>query len=409
MSLMVSANGLGKKYRLGSFVTNVLRERIAYMIRRGLGRTKEEPGQEFWALRDVSFEIEQADVVGLIGRNGAGKSTLLKILSSITEPTEGEAHLYGRVASLLEVGIGFHPELSGRENIFLNGAILGMKRTEIRRKFDEIVQFAEVEKFLDTPVKRYSSGMYVRLAFAVAAHLDPDILIVDEVLAVGDSAFQQKCLGKMRSIHQQGKTVILVSHNMSTVGSLCHKVIWLSEGHVREVGPTRAVIGKYLSEGLQNDLVWTPRHPKLSALEIHSIGVLRGDTSAAVEAIPASAPIDVVFDIEIHERFAPGHFEVRLMNDHGETILTSSSADGKGNAAEHDWPLGRQQWRCRIPGNLIVPGRYFLTITEPYGTYDIVREGVIAFSVSEEDSRLAPGERHGKIAPLLEWSVVGSR
>ena len=399
MALMVSARGLGKKYSLGTFTTNVLRERVLYMIRHGLRAPKP---QEFWALQDVSFDIEQGDVVGLIGRNGAGKSTLLKLLSNITEPTEGEAHIYGRVASLLEVGIGFHPELSGRENIFLNGAILGMTRVEIRRKFDEIVQFAEVEKFLETPVKRYSSGMYVRLAFAVAAHLDPDVLIVDEVLAVGDSAFQQKCLGKMRSIHEQGKTVILVSHNMSTVGSLCEKVIWLSEGRVKDVGSARTVIGRYLSEGIQNDLVWIPRHPPVSAFEIRSISVVRGDTQNAVEAIPADAPVEFVFDIEVHEAFAPGHVEARVVNDHGETLITSSSADGTG-AAEHEWPVGRQQWRCRVPGHLLAPGRYFLTISEPVGTHDIVRESVISFTISEENSRLAPGERAGKIAPLLEW------
>jgi lipopolysaccharide transport system ATP-binding protein len=399
MREMITTHGLGKKYRLGSFVTNVLRERLFQLFRRG----PREQGQEFWALEDVSISIGEGEVVGLIGRNGAGKSTLLKILSRITDPTVGEAHLHGRVASLLEVGIGFHPELSGRENIFLNGAILGMPRSEIRRKFDEIVQFAEVEKFLDTPVKRYSSGMYVRLAFAVAAHLDPDILFVDEVLAVGDAAFQQKCLGKMRSIHQQGKTVVVVSHNMSTVASLCHKVVWLAEGRVKAFGPTNEVIAKYLSEGLQSDLVWVPRHPRLSALEIHSITVMRGDTDETIEAIPADAPIDVVFDVTIHEPFAPGHFEVRLVNDLGETLLTSSSADGSGQV-NHEWQLGRQTWRCRIPGNLLAPGRYFLTIHEPYGRWDLARENVISFGVSEQNSRLSPGERQGKIAPLLAWT-----
>jgi len=183
-------------------------------------------------------------VVGLIGKNGAGKSTLLKIISQITEPTEGELHVFGRVASLLEVGIGFHPELTGRENVFLNGAILGMGRAEIRRKFDEIVAFSEVEKFIDTPVKRYSSGMYVRLAFAVAAHLESEILIVDEVLAVGDAQFQQKCLGKMRSIRSEGRSVIVVSHNMATVTSLCQRVIWLVEGRVKAEGPTAEVVGR---------------------------------------------------------------------------------------------------------------------------------------------------------------------
>ncbi|MFM6781386.1 MAG: ABC transporter ATP-binding protein, partial [Dolichospermum sp.] len=205
--------------------------------------------EEFWALKDVSFEIKQGDRVGIIGRNGAGKSTLLKILSRITEPTKGSIKIKGRVASLLEVGTGFHPELTGRENIFLNGAILGMGKEEIKRKFDEIVAFAEVEKFLDTPVKRYSSGMYVRLAFAVAAHLEPEILIVDEVLAVGDAAFQKKCLGKMEDVGKEGRTVIFVSHQMATVTTLCQRAIWLINGKVHQEGNADWITSKYLIYG----------------------------------------------------------------------------------------------------------------------------------------------------------------
>src|SRR6266446_6564425 len=229
--------------------------------------------EEFWALKNVSFEVKRGEIVGIIGRNGAGKSTLLKILSRITEPTEGRVLLRGRVASLLEVGTGFHPELTGRENIFLNGAILGMTQREIRKKFDEIVAFAGVERFLDTPVKRYSSGMYVRLAFAVAAHLEPDILVVDEVLAVGDAVFQQKCLGKMRDIRAQGHSVIVVSHNMATVTSLCQRAIWLREGNVAMMGTASEVVRAYLSEGRQDDIVWKPRHPRVSAFEFHSVSV----------------------------------------------------------------------------------------------------------------------------------------
>lgn len=201
----------------------------------------------FWALKDVSFEVQQGEVIGIIGRNGAGKSTLLKILSRVTEPTEGEVRLRGRVASLLEVGTGFHPELTGRENIFLNGAILGMSRQEIKKKFDEIVAFAETEKFLDTPVKRYSSGMYVRLAFAVAAHLEPEILIIDEVLSVGDAQFQKKCLGKMESVAKGGRTVLFVSHNMRVVADLCSSCLWLDNGKILDAGNTTNVILNYLS------------------------------------------------------------------------------------------------------------------------------------------------------------------
>ena len=224
-----------------------MRERLFEAVKAPFRKRDAAPAPEpFWALKDVSFSIGQAEVVGLIGKNGAGKSTLLKILSRITEPTEGRIDLYGRVSSLLEVGIGFHPELSGRDNVYLNGAILGMSRAEIRRKFDEIVEFAEIAKFLDTPVKRYSSGMYVRLAFAVAAHLEPDILIVDEVLAVGDAAFQQKCLGKMRDIRAQGHSVIVVSHNMATVTSLCQRVVWLDSGRVKMSGPTHRTSPPFL-------------------------------------------------------------------------------------------------------------------------------------------------------------------
>jgi lipopolysaccharide transport system ATP-binding protein len=248
---VISVSGLGKRYRLTHEVrSDTLRDTLMHsarsLARRALGRTLELASEDFWALRDVNFEVRQGDVLGIVGRNGAGKSTLLKILSRITEPTTGSVRLRGRIASLLEVGTGFHPELSGRENIFLNGAILGMSRAEIRRKCDEIVAFAEVERFLDTPVKHYSSGMYVRLAFAVAAHLEPEILIVDEVLAVGDLAFQKKCLGKMEAVsHQEGRTVLFVSHNLPTVRQLCPTALLLANGQVAAFGSTARVLEQY--------------------------------------------------------------------------------------------------------------------------------------------------------------------
>jgi lipopolysaccharide transport system ATP-binding protein len=253
--LAVRVEGLSKQYRLGGprerYTT--LRDQVNKLtsasLRALLGRGgRPERNGLFWALKDVSFEVKRGEVVGIIGRNGAGKSTLLKILSRITEPTEGEVDVHGRVGSLLEVGTGFHPELTGRENVYLNGAILGMKRGEIVRKFDEIVAFAEVEKFIDTPVKHYSSGMYMRLAFAVAAHLEPEILIVDEVLAVGDAAFQKKCLGKMGDVARGGRTVLFVSHNLSAVQSLCNRAVMLDRGKVRWIGPTVEVVGCYLAQ-----------------------------------------------------------------------------------------------------------------------------------------------------------------
>ncbi len=264
---IISVENLSKRYlvghrgqRGGSHSYTALRDVIGQELRnaarkamdvvRGRQVVQGDTIEEFWALKDVNFEVREGEVLGIIGRNGAGKSTLLKILSRITEPTGGRVTLRGRVASLLEVGTGFHPELTGRENIYLNGAILGMTRAEIRRKFDAIVAFAEVERFLDTPVKRYSSGMYVRLAFAVAAHLEPEILIVDEVLAVGDAEFQKKCLGKMDEVSRhEGRTVIFVSHNMGVVASLCRTAIWLEKGAVREIGPARPITGEYLTRG----------------------------------------------------------------------------------------------------------------------------------------------------------------
>ena len=243
--------GVGKRFTLGeSAGHDTLRDHLAAGLRSIIGRKKKaRPVSEHWALRDVSFDVNEGEVVGIIGHNGAGKSTLLKILSQISEPTEGEIRVRGRIASLLEVGTGFHPELSGRENIYLNGAILGMKHAEIRAKFDEIVAFAEVEKFLDTPVKRYSSGMYVRLAFAVAAHLDPEILVVDEVLAVGDAAFQAKCLEKMGDAARHGgRTILFVSHNMQALRALCSRAVLLQQGRVAKIGDTASVLNRYLAD-----------------------------------------------------------------------------------------------------------------------------------------------------------------
>ncbi len=248
MSTAICVDNLGKRYRLGTPTGGYgsLRESLTNAVTAPFRRGACPVAAPFWALRGVSFDVAHGEVVGIIGRNGAGKSTLLKLLSRITDPSEGRAEIHGRVGSLLEVGTGFHAELTGRENIYLNGAILGMRRTEIARKFDEIVAFAEVEAFLDTPVKRYSSGMYMRLAFAVAAHLEPDILVVDEVLAVGDAAFQQKCLGKMGAVAEQGRTILFVSHNMGAIRSLCGRTLLLSHGQVEKLGPTHDVVSHYI-------------------------------------------------------------------------------------------------------------------------------------------------------------------
>ena len=307
MSAMVSIDGVGKRYRLrhqrDAEPYHTLRESIAAAAAAPLtwfngSRSAAVTTDDFWALRDVSFEVGNGEVVGIIGRNGAGKSTLLKILSRITEPTLGRITLAGRVASLLEVGTGFHPELTGRENIYLNGAILGMTRQEIRRNFDSIVAFAEVERFLDTPVKRYSSGMYVRLAFAVAAHLEPDIFVIDEVLAVGDAEFQKKSLGKMHEVSRGGRTVLFVSHNMAAVQALCSRTVWLDRGTVAAVGPTADVVARYLQRTATVDRNLSAPVPVGSRLEVRAFTltpnpVTSGDALRFSLTLAATAPVQL--------------------------------------------------------------------------------------------------------------------
>jgi lipopolysaccharide transport system ATP-binding protein len=281
---IIEVNNLSKQYHLGAKerINRTLREAVTdaftapvrnFRNLRRLTRIEDDNPDTIWALKDISFQVQPGEIVGIIGRNGAGKSTLLKVLSRITEPTSGEIKLHGRVASLLEVGTGFHPELTGRENIYLNGTILGMRKNEIDRKFDEIVAFSEIEKFLDTPVKRYSSGMYVRLAFAVAAHLEPEIMLVDEVLAVGDAAFQKKCLGKMGDVAKQGRTVLFVSHNMAAVENLCERGILLHEGHVVFIGSQEETIGRYLKSLSSDSLRIGDRKDRRGSGEIRVTGI----------------------------------------------------------------------------------------------------------------------------------------
>jgi lipopolysaccharide transport system ATP-binding protein len=361
----------------------------------------------FWALKSLSFEVEKGEVLGVIGENGAGKSTLLKIFSRITEPSVGFVDVDGRVGSLLEVGTGFHPELSGRDNIYLNGAILGMKKGEISAKFDEIVAFAEVERFIDTPVKHYSSGMYLRLAFAVAAHMESDILLVDEVLAVGDVAFQKRCLGKMQEVTNQGRTVLLVSHNMGVMSQLCRQVLWLSGGTLRQIGPAHEVISAYLRTDrdvagpstLKSQFQYWSHIPA----RLISVDVLeRNDAKSTVIRFDDSYRIAICY--EVMRPIRSMSIICRLVDATGTAVWTSWDTDTT------DWnerirQPGRYVSTCEVPKHLIRPGAYCLSVgaTDNRNKFDIF-DNVCRFDVSDVGYPLNK-ERVGVITPLLEWSV----
>jgi lipopolysaccharide transport system ATP-binding protein len=367
--------------------------------------------EDFWALRGVSFEVNQGESLGIIGSNGAGKSTLLKILSRITEPTVGRARITGRVASLIEVGTGFHPELTGRENIFLNGSILGMSRAEIQRKFDEIIAFAEVEKFLDTPVKHYSSGMYVRLAFAVAAHLEQEILVVDEVLAVGDAQFQKKCLGKMREVGlHQGRTVLFVSHNIQAVKLLCSRSVLLKEGNLLAQGPTEEVTRCYLAENETTgaERVW-PREaaPGDATLRLLSLKVAAGNGTTSSE-LCSDEYVFVEMLVEISSLNDALRVGFELLRADGTVLLTSFHND----TATSEWPplsLGSNNLRCQVPPGLLNAGRYTVA---PRICIHCVRWIVYEPPTVEFDVRITHGRSHfwmgnaphpGAIRPVFHW------
>jgi lipopolysaccharide transport system ATP-binding protein len=315
--IAIRAQGLGKLYRIGQREReNALRNVLGPMLRAPWKLFRREKKETFWALKDVELEVEHGEVLGLIGRNGAGKTTLLKILSRITRPTLGWAEIYGRVGSLLEVGTGFHPELSGRDNIYLSGAILGMSKREIERKFDEIVAFAEIEKFIDMPVKHYSSGMYVRLAFAVAAHLDPEILLVDEVLAVGDINFQKKCLGKMGDVAREGRTIVLVSHQMNQMRRLCHRVVWVDDGSIRKSGKTHDVVSAYesaMARGESDRDSVKPLARSFSKARFLKWEIME-PASEPSHTLLSAGPVTVSFTVELAEPVLKAQHGVALFN-----------------------------------------------------------------------------------------------
>jgi lipopolysaccharide transport system ATP-binding protein len=410
-STAVTARGVAKRYRLGQLQGGyeLLSEVITQRLRRG-GRPR-GPDKTFWALRDIDFDVAAGETFGIIGHNGAGKSTLLKILARVTPPTSGEIRLQGRVGALLEVGTGFHAELTGRENIFLNGAILGMRRAEILRKFDEIVEFAEVEQFIETPVKRYSSGMYLRLAFAVAAHLEPEILIVDEVLSVGDLRFQEKCLGRMQSVAAEGRTVLFVSHNLTAVNKLCARSMLLSGGRKIAEGPTADVVSTYVATATGESGSSLSEREDRSGDGRLRFTELRLERDGKLIDMPVTGrPLDVVLRFETdgreieHPRFAIGIATVM-----GELMLHLES-DASGS--ELRVAPERGEVVCRIPRLPLPPGRYTIGVASALGlqVLDSVSRAA-ELTVAEGDfydSGIRPSEAHRSVLIDHRWTMSGA-
>jgi lipopolysaccharide transport system ATP-binding protein len=416
---VIQVEGLWKNYRLGVINHHTLSLDLQSWWARI--RSKEDPNSPvcntsikhsdneiFWALKDVSFEVKQGDTLGIIGRNGAGKSTLLKILSQVTAPTKGEVRFKGRIASLLEVGTGFHPELTGRENIYLNGAILGMSKADIFNKLDEIIAFADIEKFIDTPVKRYSSGMYVRLAFAVAAHLEPEILIIDEVLAVGDAQFQKKCLGKMGGASKEGRTILFVSHNMTALQSLCSRAIWLNDGQIMDAGETHRVVATYLQNGEKMQLAQMWNDPQAAPgnkiVRLHSARVsYDGDDDN--ENITLSTPLQMEFQCWNFEPDAVLNFSVVLYDQQNSCIFNTVSE-------AKQYPRGLIKGICQIPGNLLNDSAYRvrLLIVKNTSTVLLDMDNVASFEVHDTERE---GNWYGKwigaVRPNLHWESSCSK
>lgn len=422
-AVVIKAQGLSKRYALGTRERyRTLRDTLMDVVRAPFARhsptesptggTGRHASDGFWALRDVSFEIRQGDVVGVIGRNGAGKSTLLKLLARITEPTRGRAALYGRVGSLLEVGTGFHPELSGRENIFLNGAIIGMRRSEIARHFDEIVAFAEVEAFIDTPIKRYSSGMYLRLAFAVAAHLNPEILFVDEVLAVGDAAFQKKCLGKMSEVASTGRTILFVSHNLGAVANLCTRGLLLSQGRLVGDLPVREAIAKYIDLGNtdEGERCWDDdQAPGSAQVRLRRVRVLSGGKVTSDVSVDCPFSVEIEFETLVDDlAISTGvHITHAVAGDVLAANNFPSAMEGYDPFAGRTYPKGTFRATCTVPANLLNEGIYGLNVVvmSLYRHLEVFARDVLQLNVFDEGSmrKEYAGVWIGVVRPRLAW------
>jgi lipopolysaccharide transport system ATP-binding protein len=416
MNDAIRVEDLGKRYRIGGMPSGyrTLRDALASGLRRLSRREPPLPKDTIWALRHINFNVERGQVLGIVGRNGAGKSTLLKLLSRVTDPTEGKAEIYGRVGSLLEVGTGFHPELTGRENIYLNGAILGMKRAEIERKFDEIVDFSEVRKFIDTPVKRYSSGMYLRLAFAVAAHLEPEILVVDEVLAVGDAEFQRKCLGKMSDVAHEGRTVLFVSHNMSAILRLTEETIVLDKGQIVMRGPTPEAVDFYMTSEMarSGERRWEPGDDYQTNNPFHPLAIRVLDSQGRVaDRVLSSEDFSVEFEYELREELTGLRVGMYLATSRGEQVFTSFDTDNPETYERlTDRRKGHYLSRCRIPRDLLNGGVFVLGVNA--SSFRIrsyfTDEHALTFTV---DPTGAPGSqwaetRRGPVRPALNWEIT---
>lgn len=415
MAQAITVEGLSKRYRIGelSSAYGTLRDAISDGVRRIAHRERRPHYEEIWALRDVSFEVPEGEVLGIVGRNGAGKSTLLKILTRITNPTGGQATIRGRVGSLLEVGTGFHPELTGRENVFLNGSVLGMKQREIQRKYSDIVEFAGVEKFIDTPVKRYSSGMSVRLAFAVAAHLEPEILLVDEVLAVGDAEFQRRCLGRMEDFSMTGRTVLFVSHNMQAMTQLCDRTIWLDKGEIVRDGPSADVVARYLQSGYGTGSAreWPDleRAPGDDLVRLRRVRALQdGET---VDAADVRRPIGIEIAFTVLHEGEPVFPKIKVWDAQGNVAFNAMDTSPRWDDPTPPGDYASIAW---IPGNFLNEGLATVHVeVSSLGSPKLFPHAMtdpIAFYVEdpgEGDSARGrfTAQWKGVVRPLLEWTT----
>lgn len=398
----IRVSHLSKQYRLGGPQEryHTIRDALTTALRAPSRILQDSPSPDtFFALKDVSFDIESGEVVGIIGRNGAGKSTLLKILSRITYPTEGKVEVHGRVGSLLEVGTGFHPELTGRENIYLSGSILGMRRNEIDAKLDGIVRFSEIERFLDTPVKRYSSGMYVRLAFAVAAHLEPEILLIDEVLAVGDAAFQKKCLGKMGEVASEGRTVLFVSHNMNAIMNLTRHCIWIDKGSIRLRGPSTEVVPRYLDEGYRRITTW-----KAPVITTNPIQITAAEITSSSDFFDVASDLTIRISYSVRQELHNSVVSAIIHAADGAPILSTEDIDCEPDLFELRKP-GTYTVAVTVPGNWLSSGKYYLRLHSGQ-VYQAIYDNIeaLSFELIETGNPKIRQHKQAYLLPYLRWT-----